>query len=533
MTRPGIIAAVAVAAAAAVGATCESVSGGRGMAGWGDWAAGTALLVAGVLVIGAARGRQSGLLMVACGTVWFLGTLSGTLVFLHRGPLVHLLLAYPRMRPRPRLAAAVVGAAYLDGAIWPLARNDVVTIALATALFATAWRRHRAATGLERRACAAALLAAGLVGAVLATAAALRLTGNGNLDLEALLLYDATVAVVAAGLAADVRFGRWTRAALHALVADLGSLDRPGALRARLARALGDPALVIGYPVPGGGSYVDENGQPLALPTPQHGRSLTRLDQADGQPLAVLGHDDAIGDDPLLLAAAASAVRLQAKNARLQAEVRARVVDVEASRRRLVEAALEQRRVLGAELRTGAESRLTAVAQRLARLAQPSADAGEGTLVGVARELDDARVDLRRLAHGIHPATLTERGLAAALEESVRHMPLPVELEVSAGRLSSTVEAAAYFTCAEALANVVKHAGAGSVRISVRCVDGCLDVLIVDNGHGGARPDAIAGSGLRGLGDRLQALGGRLTIESPPGHGTRLNARIPLEGAGT
>jgi signal transduction histidine kinase len=531
VTRPHTIAA-AVAATAA-GAACEFASGARGVAGWGDLVAGTALLVGGALALDATRGRQSGLLLVACGIVWFAGTLSGTLVFLHRGPLVHLLLAYPRARPRPRLVTWVVGSAYLDGAIWPLAGNATVTIVLAAAVIATAWTRHRAATGLERRARAAALAAASLVGGVLAIAAAVRLTGNASTDRGALLLYDTAIAVIAAGLAADLRFGRWTRAAFHALVADLGRLDQPGALRERLSRALGDPTLVIGYPAPGGSGYVDEIGHPIALPASGNGCSLTRLDEEDGRQLAVLAHDDAIADDRMLLDAAASAVRLQANNARLRAEVRARVLDVEASRRRLVETALEQRRVLEAELRTGAERRLTAVAQRLAGLSRPAAVAGDDPIVEVAVELEHARVDLRRLAHGIHPVTLTEHGLAAALEEALRRMPLPVELEAPTGRLSSTVEAAAYFTCAEALANVVKHAGASSVRVSVRSVGERLDIVVADDGRGGARADAIGGSGLRGLSDRLEALGGRLTVESSPGHGTRLNATIPLQGYGT
>jgi signal transduction histidine kinase len=531
MTKPHTIAAIVGATAA--GAACEFASGARGVAGWGDLAAGTALLVGGALALGATRGRQSGLLMVACGIVWFAGTLSETLVFLHRGLLVHLLLAYPRARPRPRLVAGIVGTAYLDGAIWPLARNDAVTIVLAAAVIATAWTRHRAATGLERRALAAALTATCLVVGVLGIAAAVRLTGNGGIDRGALLLYDAAVAIIATGLAADLRFGRWTRAAFHALVADLGRLDQPGALRERLSRALGDPTLVIGYPAPGGSGYVDEIGLPIALPAPGNGRSLTRLVEEDGRQLAVLAHDDAIADDQLLMDAAASAVRLQANNAHLRAEVRARVLDVEESRRRLVEAALEQRRMLEAELRTGAEKRLTAVAQRLAGLTRASAVARSEPIVEVVAELEQARIDLRRLAYGIHPATLTEHGLAAALEESLRRMPLPVELEAPSGRLSSTVEAAAYFTCAEALANVVKHAGASSVRVSVRSVSGRLDIVVVDDGRGGARADAICGSGLRGLSDRLEALGGHLTVESAPGHGTRLNATIPLQGFST
>jgi signal transduction histidine kinase len=152
--------------------------------------------------------------------------------------------------------------------------------------------------------------------------------------------------------------------------------------------------------------------------------------------------------------------------------------------------------------------------------------AGE-LLADVERQLAAAREELRELARGIHPATLTEGGLAAALPELARRSAVPVELRVDPGRSPAPVEAAGYFVCAEALTNVAKYARAARVTIEVRREPGRLVVAIADDGAGGADPRH--GSGLRGLADRVEALGGRLSVESPPGAGTRLVAELPAE----
>ena len=511
------------AAAIALAAACEWASGASLPAAAGDGAAGAALLGAGVAAMGVTRGMRSGALMVTCGVAWLAGTLWGALVFVHRGPLVQLVLAYPRLRPGSRVAATVIGAAYVCAVIAPLARSNAVTVALVVAVIAAALVRQRAAAGAERRARAAASAAAALIAAALAVAAVSHLEG-GRLESFALWGYDAAVALSAVGLAADLRWGRWTRAAVAELVADLGTLERPGALRDRLARALGDPGLALGYRAPGDNGYADEAGRPLPLPTRHQERSVTYVDDG-GQPVAVLVHDRALLDDPQLLAAAASAARLAASNARLQGEVRAGVAQVAASRRRLVEAGIEQRRRLEEELRVGAERRLAAVAGRLARLIAAHDVARRDSLADVAAGVERARDDLYRFAQGIHPAILTEHGLAAALAEAGARMPVRVAIDVPPGRLPPSVEATIYFLCMEALANVGKHAAASQVRIRVRHREASVEVTITDDGRGGADP---TGGGLRGLTDRIEALGGRLEVDSPEGGGTRLEATIPV-----
>jgi signal transduction histidine kinase len=204
-----------------------------------------------------------------------------------------------------------------------------------------------------------------------------------------------------------------------------------------------------------------------------------------------------------------------------------------ASRRRIVEAGDAERRRLERNLHDGAQQRLVATALTL-RLAErrldADADADPGAVRGLLAqahgEVEQALGELRELARGLHPAVLTDRGLAAALEALATRAPVPVEVVGAPDeRLPERVEAAAYYVVSEALANVTKYARASAVRVEVEQVDGHLVVTVSDDGVGGA--DAAAGSGLRGLADRVEALGGRLEVTSPPGAGTTLRARVP------
>jgi signal transduction histidine kinase len=231
-------------------------------------------------------------------------------------------------------------------------------------------------------------------------------------------------------------------------------------------------------------------------------------------------------------------------NERLKADLRARVEDLRVSRLRIVEATDDARRRIERDLHDGAQQQLVALALELrllrARLEDPAAREMVDTL---SHRLATALEELRELARGIHPAILTERGLGPAVEALADRGPVSVRHEVAVdGRLPAAVESAAYFVIAEALTNVAKYAGTGTARVEVRHARGMLDVVVADDGAGGV--DLDRGSGLRGLQDRLAAVDGTLAIESEPGAGTRLRARIPcpvpeggevprpLEGAG-
>jgi signal transduction histidine kinase len=255
---------------------------------------------------------------------------------------------------------------------------------------------------------------------------------------------------------------------------------------------------------------------------------VTRIER-DGNPIAALIHDPAVLDDPVLLEAVSSAAQLAASNARLQAEVRAQVAALRASRRRVMDAGDEERRRLERRLRDGAERRLVELAGTLQRTHQGTS--GEETRVRIDRaaaQLERTLEDLNRLAQGLHPRVLSDRGLAAALASLAERSEVPVEVAISSNGIPPPIEAVAFFVCSEALANVAKYASASRVNVSVTSGDGGVRVEVEDDGVGGADPSH--GSGLRGLADRVEALGGTLRIESTPGHGTRLTAELPLSG---
>jgi signal transduction histidine kinase len=193
----------------------------------------------------------------------------------------------------------------------------------------------------------------------------------------------------------------------------------------------------------------------------------------------------------------------------------------------LVAAADEARRRLERDLHDGAQQQLVLAALTLTRAqAQARGTPAEQTVADALAHLQRAMTELRDLARGIHPVVLSERGLAAALEGLVARSPVPVELRVPHERLASAAEAAIYFTVAEALTNVAKHARATLAWVEIDIQDGSVTARIADDGIGGA--DVTAGSGLRGLTDRLDALDGTLAVESPPHGGTVIRASVPL-----
>ena len=214
------------------------------------------------------------------------------------------------------------------------------------------------------------------------------------------------------------------------------------------------------------------------------------------------------------------------ENERLQAELRAMVDELRASRTRLVEAADAERRRLERNLHDGAQQRLLALSFGLG-LAETEDDAAplRAAVAEAKHELAVALEELRELARGIHPAILSERGLGAALESLAARSPVPASVDVRVGRVAERVEVAAYYLVSEALANAVKHAQAGKLSITVLRTADLIVVEVADDGVGGAT--AGKGSGLRGLYDRVAALDGKLFVSSPPGGGTRVRAELP------
>jgi signal transduction histidine kinase len=513
------------AAAAIVGVAAEWVAYGWDRPGhWlPDLVTGWALIGCGLIGWSVRPGSRSGPLMAATGFTWFAGTFSAAAIYWHRGPLVHLVLSYPGETLAPRLVRMAVAVGYGAAVVPPVWRSEVATIVLASLLVGVAGVVYAGAMGRERRASGYALRATTFLGVVLAGIAVVRLAVPTQAAIDATLLaYQAALCGLSSALLAGLAQAPWERAQVTDLVLEL-SEGRSGSLRDALADALGDPTLDVGYRL--GDGYVDAQGRPLALPAAGSPRRVTPLER-DGEAIAVLVHDPAVLDDPGLSDALAAAAGLAGSNARLQAEVRAQLVELRASRRRLVRAGDEERRRLERRLRETVERRLSELARSLEGV---HAGVGSAALLQRAEEqLVRTRDELRELSAGLHPGGLGEGDLPGALASLVARSPVPVALSMPDARLPEELATAAYFVCSEALANVVKYAAASHVVVSVRVSEERVGVVVADDGVGGADP--ANGTGLRGLADRLEALGGSLRVDSPPGAGTRVTAELPFDG---
>jgi len=539
--RRGTIIAITAAAGTAFAIIAELVAD-AGLAGsLADLATGLAILGAGLW---GTRQRPAELrwpLLAFAGLAWFAGnfasagssfisSIGAVLIYLHRGPLLHAAATSGRTRHRPVMVLAVTAgyaAALITGT-----PNRVLTLvaaallaALASSMFARRGAhvpRHELLVAGSQLTLAAALVLAGvtaLVGVSYGVAEGSLYGYEAGLSVSALLL--------AAALASESR----ARAVIADLVVvELGPARRSETVRGALARALGDRSLQVGYWVSEAGRYVDADGLPVTLPGPQDRRAAMVLER-DGEPMADLVHDPAVFEDASVLEAVREASALLLANSRLEAEVGTQLGELRASRGRIVQARDEQRRRLARLLHSGAERRLGEVGAAVARAREQSPpDLRDLDLLDLlTSELEQALEELGALARGIHPRALTENGLAAALSALVDRSPIPIELTTPTDRLPAPIEAAAYFVCAEAVTNIAKYAGASHVRCEVAHSEARVWVAVADDGVGGADP--ASGSGLRGLADRIDALGGTFTVSSAAGRGTIIRAELPLEGS--
>jgi signal transduction histidine kinase len=414
--------------------------------------------------------------------------------------------------------------------VWPdagIARaldklRAVVLIAAAVAIVVVIGVRWRSASGPRRRALLPSLGGA-LCGVLYAASLTSQLLGSPSRPLVWLL--DAALVTVPAALAWGLLRSRLARGGLADLFRELGTL-RGARLEAGLAKVLGDPGLVLAYRVPGEQAYLDGRGQATELPAAGDDRVAAPVER-DGRELGMLVYDASLEDDPELVQAVAAAAAIALDDARLKAESEGRLEELRASRERIVAVGDAERRRLERNLHDGAQQRLVSVALQL-RMIQSRVrgdPALEELVTSAARELSESLEELRELARGIHPAVLNY-GLKAALDSLAARASVPTKVSFEgAARLPEPVELAAYFVACEALANVARyaHANEASVRVSRR--DGVAIIEIADDGVGGA--DETAGTGLRGLADRVAALDGRLRKLSPPGAGTVVTAELP------
>lgn len=517
----------AVAAAMTLGVVSERAQFGLDdPARWvPDLAAGTALVISGAIVV--RRQRTTGALLAAAGGSWFLANLWPAALLWHRGPLFH---AVSIGRGSGRLRRAVDGAflalAY-GGAVVPApGRSEGWNLAAGAGLVAMAGLNARDVPAGNRRAPALAAAGAALGAAVMA-AAVIRSTadGHGRLWLLATHLFEAGI-VAAAGLLAwgsrPPRVGE-----IADLVVHLDDARSPS-VRDALARVLGDPTLEIGFADDRGGFH-DGQGRPVLPGSAPAGRVATVLGDPT-TPFAVLVHDPAALRDEAVVEAVAAVARLARTHEMLDRAVQSQLDDVAASRHRLVAAADDELRRLERQVHQGPEPRLRQVEEALAAIvaAEGGYRAG-GPLAHVDQARDHTRAalgDLHEIARGLHPVGLA-RGLTAALTELATRAPVEVHLVADERRTApDDVAAAAYFVCAEAISNVAKHSSAGAASVKLEVADAGLTITVADDGTGGADP--ALGSGLRGIIDRVEAMGGRVAIDSAPSAGTRLVAELPL-----
>lgn len=534
-------------------------------------AIGVAWIAAGLVAVWRRPANRIGMLMAAVGFLWFLPNLdwwhapAAYIVVRFFGDLylavaVHLVLAFPSGRLASRVERAVVVAAYADSLVVanlgepfrnprlegcsdcpnnpmlvhaskPLAEypdlvGTIVGAVLAAAVVALLLLRWRRSTAPARRVLAPVLWSGALV-AALQVALAIQPDPDAGtpLGVVAGIAFNAFPLAFLAGLVST----RLHRGAIAQLVIELGAAPSPSEVRAPLSRALGDPSLDVVFAVPTEDRYIGPHGETVGLLTTDPTRAVSVLEHA-GRPVAALIHDMSLREDPTFLDAVGAATVLTLENARLQAELHAQLAEVRASRARILAAGDEERRRIERDLHDGAQQRLLATRLALQLVRDHAAPQGDAEIETLLREADGevqgALEEIRALARGLHPAILSEDGLAAALAALTRRSPIPVEItSVPAGRLPGEIERAAYFLAAEGIANAAKHAGASRVRVGVQRSDRQAVVLVDDDGVGGAQ--LTSGGGLNGLRDRIEALGGSFVLSSERGAGTELRAEIP------
>lgn len=520
----------------------------------------------GLVALTQRRRRGIGLLMAAVGLTWFvydvgwvyqplpytIGTLGAGL---YQPILAHLIVVFPSGRLRHRIDRVVVVGTYVLYALASLGRHalwdprdsgcpcpanlllvhrdahlyaiaDEITSLLLIAVTGTVLAlliSHWHHAGLPGRRVLTPVLASSLPIAALTVATTI--VGENFLPPLAALALTALPLGFLAGL---LRL-RLERVGVGALVVELEGSARIGRIQAALARVLHDRTLQVAYWLPSLEGYVDADGNRVALPSAHPDRSVTVLER-DGEPVAALIHDAAVDNNPELVDEAAAVARLALENERLQAEIKAQLQEVLASRARIVTSGDAERRRIERDLHDGAQQRLVTLSLMLGLArdqAAAAADAAfEQAIEEAAAQLRMALSELRELARGIHPAVLSEAGLIGAIESVAQRSPVAVVVTAEPlPRLDPAVEAAAYFVVAEALTNIAKHAQASTVTITVDYNGEVLGIEILDDGVGGT--DSSRGTGLLGLMDRVGAVGGTLDIVSHAGQGTRLTVSIP------
>jgi signal transduction histidine kinase len=332
-----------------------------------------------------------------------------------------------------------------------------------------------------------------------------------------------TIAVPLALLVGQIR-GRVFAATRVGQIAVRASNEQltPASAQEAIGDALGDPSLTLALWAPERAGYVDVDGAPLELPRDAPDRAVTRVAR-NNQPAAALIHDPTLDVDPDVVEALVATSLVLLENARL-------VEDLRASRSRIVETAERERRRLERDLHDGAQQRLVALNIRLGMVRElVDREDVANAIDATQRDAEAALEELRALAHGIYPPALRGRGPAVALRELARGSPVPIQVtDEGIGRSSDLIEAAIYFCAREAIQNTAKHAGpSAKVTVTLARRQHAIAFTVSDDGPGMTRETDTSGTGITGMRDRIEAVGGEFEIVSAPGQGTSIRATIP------
>jgi signal transduction histidine kinase len=398
----------------------------------------------------------------------------------------------------------------------------------------------RRTRGLERAdtlPASAAGIAIGIVGSIYIAAQLLHLDARITDALRTVTALAALVAPVAFLVSLTQR--RLARSSVADLVVRLTACKSLKDMQSLLRLVLGDPSLTLAVPASPAPQLVTCEGYPLTAE--ETARWRVPMPGGNGRPVALLLVDRALHRRSDLVYSSAVAGGLVLENGLLRDDLAAQLAQVQASRRRIAEAGLAERRRIERNLHDGAQQLLLRVVSSLS-LAKHRAQRGRDPSTAIetaGHDLDTALIELRNLARGIHPAVLNELGLEPALESIVGRLTIPVDLRITAGRLPEAIESTLYFVICEALTNVIRHAGATRAEVRVEVADGMVLARVSDDGRGGAGFDV--GSGLAGLRDRVEtmrgdmtisadtAIGGERAIGGDAGSGTTITVRIPCE----
>jgi signal transduction histidine kinase len=527
-----------------------------------------AYLIAGLLAWYRRPSNRIGALILAAGLAVFLSGIVNTQValFLSIGAIsatlplaavVHLLHAFPSGRVRGAVPRATVAGAYVTALVLGAPRYLFDPAGPAPALAVADWPAAvavgalvQALAGLAVMLLTAAVLARRLAGAAPEQRRTLLpLYGYGIVTVLFIPLSTRVLApafgwssivvggaqLVALGLIpvafalAVLRGGFARTGELEELGTWLGASggERP-ALTAALARTLGDPSLEVWFWVPERAGFVDVQGAPVAAPGPSTHRAVEVV-ELDGRRIGALVYDADLIGEPELVRTAGQVVAIALDRERLTAELRASRRALQLSRERLVDAADAERRRIAQDLHDSLQMQLVLLALEAQQLAnaEGTAPAAAERATALRKGIDAAAAELRQIVHAVMPAALVERGLAAAVEDLADRLPIPTTVDLEPGPLPHAVESTAYFVVSEALANAVKHSGAHSIAVRIARDGSLLRVAVADDGTGGAA--ANGGAGLRGIADRVDVLGGRMTIDSRPREGTRIHVEVPCE----